>query len=47
MYETCWQGEQDTLKPVEESLAADIWERMYDQRVDFKEAFPGLGLEEA
>jgi len=46
-HETCWQGEHDSITPLSIDEAIEQWEKMYDQRVEFKEAFPDEKIEEA
>lgn len=44
---TCWQGERDSLEPVEVGEAIGIYEGMFEQVEKFEEAFPGVEVEEA
>jgi len=45
---TQWQGEQDTLSPISEGEAIELYEgRLTEHRVDYAEAFPGVAVEEA
>ena len=44
---TQWQGERDTLTPLEEAEAVELWEHLPERRVEFAEAFPGVKIEEA
>ena len=42
-----WQGEGDSLIPLSEGEAIELFEGMREQRVTFEEAFPGVKVEEA
>lgn len=44
---TCWQGEQDHLKPLSQEEAINLWELLSEDKMNFKEAFPGVAIEEA
>ena len=45
---TQWQGESDTLTPVSQDEAIDLYERTFREHVvDYTEAFPGVTVEEA
>ncbi len=44
---TQWQGEQDQIEVVEEAAALKYYEKAYNQIVDFKDAFPGVEVEDA
>lgn len=46
LYESCWQGEHDTLEPLSKAGAKKLFEDLYDQHVDYEEAF-GEAAEEA
>jgi len=47
VHETCWQGEHDSMEPLSVGDAIKCYEEMHDQRIEFEEAFPGVGIEEA
>jgi len=43
-----WQGEQDTLAPLELDAAIDLYEGpLTEHEVDYEAAFPGVKVEEA
>jgi hypothetical protein len=43
-----WQGEQDTLLPISQTEAIELFENdLSEQRVTYAEAFPGVKVEEA
>lgn len=45
---TQWQGERDTLTPVSESDAVDLYENsLPEHEVEYESAFPGVTVEEA
>lgn len=45
---TQWQGERDTLTPVSQEEAIDLYENsLPEHEVEFGEAFPGVKVEEA
>jgi len=45
---TQWQGEKDTLTPVEQDEALNMWEgALSEHEVEFDEAFPDAKIEEA
>jgi len=45
---TCWQGERDTLTPVSESEAIELFEgALSEHELDYGAAFPGVTVEEA
>ena len=45
---TQWQGEHDTLTPVSEGEAIELYEgRLTEHRVEYAEAFPGVVVEDA
>jgi len=46
-YLTCWQGERDSIQPLTEDEAIDLWESLPEKETDFEEAFPGVTVEEA
>lgn len=46
--QTQWQGERDTLEPVMQDEAIELWEGpLTEHTVDFKTAFPGVPVDEA
>ena len=42
-----WQGEDTTLTPLSEDEAIQLYERLSERRVSYKEAFPGVSVEDA
>lgn len=45
---TMWQGEQDTLEPVTEAVAVELYEEsLSEHHVDYEDAFPLAEVEEA
>jgi hypothetical protein len=44
---TCWQGECDTLEPLSEEEAVELYENLPEQHVAYEDAFPGRTVEEA
>jgi len=45
---TQWQGEQDSLSPITEGKAIELYEgRLTEHRVGYAEAFPGVVVEDA
>jgi hypothetical protein len=45
---TQWENEQDTLTPVSQDEAIELYESsLSDHRVEYTEAFPGVTVEEA
>jgi hypothetical protein len=47
LHETCWQGERDTIDPVDIEEAMDFYEIASRIEMGFSEAFPNVLLEEA
>jgi len=45
-YQTCWQGDQNSIEPVSSQEAQEIYANMYDQKMTIEEAF-GSDFEEA
>jgi len=45
--QTCWQGERDSLSPLSEDEAIEMFENMPVQEVDFSSAFPEVTVEDA
>lgn len=46
-YGTFWQGERDTLEPLTQAEALEMWENLPEHNVKFEEAFPGVEVEDA
>lgn len=44
---TQWQGESETLQPLTQSEAVDLWERLQEHAEPFEDAFPGVVVEDA
>ena len=45
---TCWQGEQDTLTPISQAEAIDLYEGpLSEHRVEYGESFPDVEIKEA
>ena len=45
---TCWQGEQDTLIPINQAEAIELYEGILSEhRVEYAAAFPDVEIEEA
>lgn len=44
---TQWQGERDSLDPLDPEAAYDLWERLREKEVEAGEAFPEVTVEEA
>lgn len=44
---TQWIGERDTLLPLSQSEALELWESLPEKEVEVEDAFPGLKIEEA
>ena len=45
---SCWQGERDTLDPVSQDEAIELFEgALTEHRVDYSEAFPGVEVVDA
>jgi hypothetical protein len=42
-----WQGERDSLLPIDQDEAIDIYEALQEYEVEFEEAFPGVEVREA
>lgn len=47
VYLTCWQGESDSLEPLSENRAIEVYEGMIKEVETFEDAFPDVGVEEA
>ena len=46
-HETCFEGEHDSLQPLSEADAIDIYEAMSTCYIKFEDAFPGVEVEDA
>jgi len=46
-YLTSWQGERDSLRPLDLEEALELYGRLPERRVDFEDAFPGVEVEDA
>jgi len=45
---TCWQGERDTLEPITQDEAIELFEdSLTEHEVKYSEAFPGVELKDA
>ena len=44
---TRWQGERDTLTPVTEGEARELWETLGEQAAEYEAAFPGVTVQDA
>ncbi|TDA65935.1 MAG: hypothetical protein D9V45_03050 [Chloroflexi bacterium] len=45
---TCWQGERDTLTPVSQDEAVELFEsNLPEHEVSYAEAFPGVTVKDA
>ncbi|MFZ5878713.1 MAG: hypothetical protein ACOY0R_05040 [Chloroflexota bacterium] len=44
---TQWQGERDSLTPITQAEAIDLYETLPERHVPFEQAFPGVKVEEA
>ena len=44
---TQWQGERDSLTPVTQAEAIELFEGLPEKRVTYAEAFPGVEVKEA
>lgn len=48
VYRTCWQGERDSLDPVTQDEAIDLFEgALTEHEVTYAEAFPGVEVVDA
>ena len=47
VYQTLWQGELDSLEPLEEYEAVYLYGQLPEHEVEFEEAFPNVKVEEA
>jgi len=45
--QTCWQGEQDSIRPLSVDEAVVLYEALTVVEMDFEEAFPGIEVSEA
>jgi len=46
-YLTSWQGERDSLRPLDVDEAIALYENLPERRLEFEDAFPGVELEDA
>ena len=44
---TQWKGERDSVDPLSQDQAIDLFERMPEKRVSFEHAFPGVTVQDA
>lgn len=44
---TQWQGDHNSLEPLTQDEALEVWEGLSEKRVDYESAFPGLIVEDA
>lgn len=44
---TCWQGEQDTLTPIAQADAIELYENLPEHETAHEEAFPEVAVEDA
>lgn len=44
---TQWQGDRDSLEPLTQDEALELWENLSVKRLDYEEAFPGMIVEDA
>ena len=44
---TQWEGQRDSLEPLTQDEALELWEELSEKRLDYEEAFPGLTVEDA
>lgn len=47
VYQTLWQGQRDTLKPLTVDEAVYHYEQLPEKEVPYEEAFPMIKVEEA
>jgi len=45
--QTCWQGERDSLEPLDRDEAVGLFEQLPEHDVSWEEAFPGVVIEDA
>ena len=46
-YLTAWQGERDSLRPLDVDEAIALYESLPERRLEFEDAFPGVEVEDA
>lgn len=46
-HQTQWQGERDTIEPLDLDEAIRLYEELPEKELDFEEAFPGEEIREA
>lgn len=44
---TMWQGEFDTITPMDAETAEELYNELHEKEVTYKEAFPNVPIEEA
>jgi hypothetical protein len=44
---TCWQGERDSLSPLDKEEAMGLYEHLEEKCAEYDEAFPGVELPDA
>lgn len=44
---TQWQGERDSLTPLSQDEALELWEVLPEKQGSFEDAFPGVEIKEA
>ncbi len=44
---TQWKGERDSIDPLSQDRAIELFERMTEKRVTFEQAFPGVTVQGA
>jgi len=44
---TQWEGQRDSLEPLTQDEALELWEELSEKRLDYEKAFPGLTVEDA
>ena len=44
---TQWQGEHDTLTPLSQDEALQLYEELTEKRVEYEDAFPGVEIVDA
>lgn len=47
VHRTAWQGESDTLRPIDQQEAVEEYEALREQIVSYEDAFPQVKIEEA
>lgn len=44
---TQWQGERDSLIPLTQDEAIELYENLAEKRVEYQDAFPGVDVQDA